>query len=663
MKTAEVRKKKVNRISKTQTAKRPFDLREQTRTPYLASSALVILVLAIYANSLGNNFVFDDQYLVLIYSRPRDFSHLLQMLLDSYRPVRNLSYMIDFFFWGAKPFGFHLTNVLLHAANSVLVFHLARRFQLESLTAFFAALIFAVHPIQTDAVTYISGRRDVLFTLFYLAGFLSYLKYRSDKSYKYFGLFLVCWGLGLMAKEMAVSLPLVIFIWNFCALWKEESGSGGRRLLAVTRKALGQDKWLYLALTLAAVAFTWYMLFVRNASGRVNSEGVTYWGGSFLATMLTVLRVHVWYVKQLLYPTPIAQYFGAFEISTSLLDWRALAALIIIGSMVTGGFLLLKRNPLMAFAVLAYFAMLLPVSQLIPHHELLADHYLYLPMMSFSLIAALVIKMFAAPSRESRKVVYGVAIALICLLGVMTIFRNRDWKDELALWQANYEAVPNSPRAATNLGSLLMRNDPQQAEAILRQAIASDPTFEPAYLSLAQLYITQKRTAEAEEMIQTGSALVDQEKRSYILRNPSLLKSQFTTLLAISKSEAGDRQATEQLLRQAIAEYPFNVRPYETLANVYQAQDRFKEEEVLQQALAAVPSAYDLYARLAALRIEAKRYDEALSDLQKMLTLSPNENDCRKARPYLGTARSKTPMEQRIIVETLRNLEQQCSGL
>src|SRR5215211_3658691 len=115
MKTASVTRKTRNKISPAAT-KRPqkFAKRVKDGASYPIACALSIVVLICYANSLVNDFVFDDQYLVLIYSRPRDFSHLLEMMINSYRPVRNLSYILDFAVWGANPFGFHLTNVLIH---------------------------------------------------------------------------------------------------------------------------------------------------------------------------------------------------------------------------------------------------------------------------------------------------------------------------------------------------------------------------------------------------------------------------------------------------------------------------------------------------------------------------------------------------------------------
>lgn len=630
----------------------------------LTALLLVAVVFACYSNSLGNDFVFDDQFLVPTYGRIRSFSQLVQTMLDSYRPVRNASYAIDYLIWGLRPFGFHLTNVVLHAANAVLVYLLIRRLTEKWGIAVVASLIFAVHPIQTDSVSYISGRRDILFTLFYLAAFYAYLTYRFKASRTWFVLFLGFWGLSLMAKEMAVSLPLVILIWNFCGQWSETEGSWLLRSFRALKRALFKDKWLYLFLGGASVAFAVYAIFFQRASGRASESGVEYWGGSLFATVLTMLRVHAWYLKQLIYPTPIAQYFGAFDISTTLLDWRVIASLVLVAAVLTAGIMMLKRERLISFAVFSYFAALLPVSQIIPHHELLADHYLYLPMMSFSLLVALVVNRFAQRGRQSTLVAYGALSLFLLALALTTVSRNKDWKNELAVWEANYRSVPNSPRASYNLGGLYATKNPDRAETLLKESISSDPTFEPAYLALAKLYVARKRIPEAERLIQQGLDLIGTRTRSFVLRNPSLLRSQFTTTLAAAKWEEGDRQATERLLLDAVNIYPGNVSAYESLANLYRDADRAKEEDILRQAIATNPRAFEIRARLAALAVENKRYDEALSTMREMLNTSPTDSVCEKARPYLAGMRSKVPnsMEQRPLADAVQLLLQQCAS-
>ncbi len=470
----------------------------------IAIVSLVAIVFLCYVNSLGNEFVFDDFLLVLANKRIRSMN--LGLFLNSYRPIRDISYAIDFALWGERPFGYHLTNLVIHAANVLLVFALVRRFTESLVTATLAALIFAVHPIQTDAVTYISGRRDLLFTFFYLLAFHSYLTYYrkrwSLQAVVYFVLFFLLWALSLLSKEMAASLPILIFVWHYCDAWDEkEKGSWWRQAARTVLTAFNREKWLYISLWLIGSAFTLYWVFIKGASQRVTSGKINYWGGSFYANFLTVMRVHAWYLKQLVYPTPIAQYLGSLEISRSILDWRVGLSMAVVGGALYSGFFLLKRNKLMAFAVLSYFIFLLPVSQIIPHHELLADHYLYLPMMSFGLFVALLARKISRSGVVDKKAPYFIAGAAVVILGVLTVVQNRTWKDERTLWTANYQAVPNSPRAALNLGNTYQETEPERAKQLFKRALELDPTpdiKDKLYDRLAVILIDEKKFDEAE---------------------------------------------------------------------------------------------------------------------------------------------------------------------
>src|SRR6185436_16647071 len=122
-----------------------------TEAQIVSIVSLVVVVFIVFGNSLQNDFVFDDIYLVVGNQHLRHFNPAF--LLQSYGPMRDISYTIDFAIWGEGPFGFHLTNILLHAGNVVLVFFLIRRFTANLGTALIASAIFAVHPLQTDAVT------------------------------------------------------------------------------------------------------------------------------------------------------------------------------------------------------------------------------------------------------------------------------------------------------------------------------------------------------------------------------------------------------------------------------------------------------------------------------------------------------------------------------
>lgn len=466
------------------------------------SFCLIVIVFLCFANSLGNDFVFDDIYLVVQnkYIRSPDLS----IILSTYRPLRDLSYALDLRIWGEGPFGFHLTNIIIHSANVLLVFTLIRRLSDDVVSATLAALIFAVHPMQTDAVTYISGRRDLLFSFFYLLAFHTYITYyRSRKSVQaaaYFSLFLILWALSLMSKEMAASLPLVIFVWHYCDVW-EPGPSWWRQVATTTWRTFVKDKWFWLLLFVGGLVFTGYWVFIKQASRKARWGEIDYWGGSLLNNFLTVVRVHAWFLKQLVYPTPIAQYLGAFEPSQTIFDWSFALSLVVVVGVLIYGFVSLNRDRLMAFAIFSYFVLLLPVSQIIPHHELLADHYLYLPIMSFGLFVALLVRRIKHSSKTAGKVAYVITGLAIVIFAVITVVQNRVWKNERTLWAANYKAVPNSPRAAMNLGNTYQDTDLDKAAEYYKRALGLNPTPEikrSLHDRLAVILIHQQRFNEAE---------------------------------------------------------------------------------------------------------------------------------------------------------------------
>jgi Tfp pilus assembly protein PilF len=378
------------------------------------------------------------------------------------------------------------------------------------------------------------------------------------------------------------------------------------------------------------------------------------------------VRAQAWYLKQLVLPTPIAQYYEAFEPSSSVLEWRVLVAVGVVAAVIAAGFVLLKRNRVMAFAVFSYFAMLAPVSQIIPHHEFVADHYLYLPLASFGVLVAAGVDALATRYPSALRPAYGALGFVVLVLSVMTVMTNRHWTDSLSLWQANYEAVPRSPRAASNLAAeyLGSRGDVQKAEYYYKQALASDASFEPAYTALVSLYLSLKRYDKAEETIHQGLEVAEAGGRSFLtIRKPLLFRAQLKSSLGAVKRAEGDNVAAEKLLREAIALQPDYLEPYAVLANIYHESDQSKEIEVLQSVLGFRPEYYELYVRVFSLLIQNKRYDEAVSYANRALSMIPNENDCQKASGYLDNARrfSGAASGNAALTTALQRLSAQCA--
>lgn len=663
---------------KAQKATTAHSFRGLTLTPsqqhYLSLAVLLMAVLSVYANALQNGFVFDDINHIVKNTILREASNIPRILIASYRPIRDLSHVLDFAIWGENAFGFHLTNIIIHAVNTLLVFFLVRHVIGLALPSVLAALIFAVHPLQTDAVTYISGRRDILFSLFYLSSFLCYLRYRRGGKKRYFGLFLGFWALSLMSKEMAASLPIFIFAWNFCESWPGGGSPYWRRLLLAARSALARDKWLYLAVALLVPAYAYYMVFIKGGSTRVVAGGFNYWGGSFYTNMLTAFRVHAWYLKQLVFPTPIVQYYGAFDIATTLSDWRVIVSLVVVMAVFAAGLLLLDRDRRVSFAIFSYFVLLLPVSHIIPHHELLADHYLYLPLMSFGLLVGLVAH--TAATRGRAKIVYGVVGAAVLTFAIMTVARNPIYKDNFTLWQENYREVPNSIRAAYSLAGLYANSYPQKAIDLYKKCVELDPSYSPAYVSLAVILQSKEKAREAEQIIRRGLALPDSQVISPANPHPREFRSELTTALALARGNQGDNQDAERLLWEAISINPTNHQPYTLLASFYRTRDRNKEFDVLNRQLAVNPGSTQALEDVSNLLIEQKRFDEAIPYLERLLALNPNgffpnfnlghiyrsKNECGRARSFFLASQvgAATAEEVKAVKDAFTALDYSC---
>jgi tetratricopeptide (TPR) repeat protein len=645
---------------------------------YLIIAALSVsaVCLLVFINCLRNGWVFDDFIHVLDRPQLRSLSNVLN-LLSGYRPLRDISYAMDFALWGQSTVGFHFTNVAIHAANAALVFLICYRVMGDLPAALLASLIFAVHPIQTDAVAYVSGRRDILFSLFYLGAFYLYLSYCQTRSRKMLALGLACWGLSLLSKEMAASFPVVVFLWNYTKEWEHVEGAWLQRLVVSARAVLKREGWLYLGMVVVVVAYSYYDIVSLHASGRAGSGGFKYWGGSVYSNVLTELRVQAWFLKQLVYPTPITQYLGAFPVSTSILDWKVILSGVLVLSALGAGLFSLGRNRLVSFAILSYFALLLPVSQIIPHHELLADHYLYLPIFSFALLVGLGAQALARSSGKRLAGIYALATAVLITFVVLTVRQNAVWRDERSLWERNYSQVPNSPRAAYSMAGLYVSLNPMRAREMFHRCLSLDPTYAQAYLSLAALVNNREDAQDVESLIQTGLQIPDERVELTPTFTPGQFKSQLKTALAMVKGAEGDQTAAESLLWDAVSSDPTNPQPYDLLGKIY-GKDKDKQMDLLIKELSGIPDSIPAREGIVDLLVRNQKFDEAIPYVMGILSINPNDvyanyqmaqiyrtkKDCPRARAYLEKAASAatTASDMSDVKDVRKQLIKECGA-
>jgi len=427
-----------------------------SRHPHLFAFLLISFAASLlYVNSIHNEFVFDDIPLIVRNRSIRSFENLPEMIgltsgVPHYRPIREISYLIDYQMTGLNPVGYHLMNIFYHILTSFLVFLIASLLAKNKKVALAAALIFVSHPIQTESVTYIAGRRDILCALFFFLGFFSFLRFRESKTKGYLFLFFLSYVLSIFTKEMGVTLPAIVLLYDL--IWDPSDQKQGTRVLrhpparlALRIRVVLRNHWVfYLSFFVVALLFTFYKVVLKNPS--LQKE---FYGGSILSNFLTVLNIWVFYIRMMIFPVSL-NVAHSFPISQSILEFRTLISLILLVSLFVLLVNLLKRRSLYSFCGFWFFVTLLPVSHIFPHHELVAEHYLYLPCFGFSLTLGLLTVYFSEKDRW-KPFPSLVLSALLLFYSYQTVNRNRDWKNYLTLWSDAAKKSPENVRARTNL--------------------------------------------------------------------------------------------------------------------------------------------------------------------------------------------------------------------
>jgi hypothetical protein len=425
----------------------------------------VVLVPAVWWPTLGHSFQFDD-WNVIVGNPAVHGLEAWRHSLPGIRPLLTLSYAANHAL-GTGPEGFCAVNILIHAVNTLLVALLGhRRLSLWGVPglqaagfAAVAALVFALHPAQTEAVTYISGRSSALAALFALASLLAWDRgTRPDGAPAWLaaaGLFAV---LAVAAKETAAVLPLALWLWS--AGERASSRLPGRRILLLAAM-------FALSVTALAAGYAGLLRF---------SMGIRPVGANLLAqfTAVPYLLSHVVCLGRIDIDPAVPQTAGWMAASAAF--WLAAGVLV---------FAPCPGRTVGRFAVLWVLLWLAPTNSVIPRLDPVNDRHLYLPLAGLAWAAAwLAWRIW----RRSRPVAVVAVACVAVLLLTATAVRNRDYATELSLWRRTAAQNPLSARAANNLGfALASRCAWADADAQFRRALALDPAQIEAAANLSLL--------------------------------------------------------------------------------------------------------------------------------------------------------------------------------
>lgn len=508
-------------------ARKAPDARRPSRgpaSPWKLAALVFAFALAIYANTLGNAFVWDD--LDLVVDNPRgatldaptvraifqeNFWQKVQGSGGYYRPVTTLSYHVDHALYGLNPAGFHATNVLLHAVASTLVFVFVLLLFRHAAFALVTALLFAAHPVHTESVAWVSGRTDLLATVWMLVSLVAWLAARRRGIARFLPVSLAAFALALLSKESAACLPLIVALLEFGpfgALVGARAGAGD-----APRAAGGSRRAQALAITASfAVVLAIYLVARANVLGGIAPTYRAYAPG-IAGTVALPLSILAGYAGKVLLPFTLNAEYDA-PVPGSLFHLHALAGLAVLALVVYGAWRL-RRRAAVVLGAGVFVLGLAPVLNVIPLGEISAERFLYFPSLGFVLVlAALLVGAWegarvdgpaaARPAtRPSRMDPAVIACALVLVVyGVRTVARNADWKDENVLFAKTAQSSPQSARAWLGMGvAAEARGDVTAAIAAYRRALEIAPDYADALSNLAGIYAGQGHFEESMDLV------------------------------------------------------------------------------------------------------------------------------------------------------------------
>ncbi|HTS17815.1 MAG TPA: tetratricopeptide repeat protein [Verrucomicrobiae bacterium] len=461
---------------------------------------LIAVGICAYHDSFRVPFLFDDQLSIEENQSIRHLWAIGKVLSPSPtslvggRPVVNLSLAVNYALGRGDVRGYHVFNLAVHLLAGLTLYGIVRRTLLQpglrerfgpvaERLALAVALFWVVHPLQTEAVTYISQRCESLMGLFYLLTLYAFIRgVESARSAGWFGLSVAACFLGMASKEVMVTAPVMTLLYD-------------RTFVSCSfREAWARRRRLYLALAGSWLFLSWLMVGLSNRKVGYGL-GCTWWEYA-----LTECRVVVQYLGLAIWPHPLVFDYGLYIPNERLV--AALPYALVLAILVVGVLLALRARPAVGFIGACFFVVLAPTSSVVPIvGSPMAEHRMYLPLVS--VVALEVVGAYALGKRVLSKA-QGIALASVAggavtvALTLVTIQRNQDYRSALAIWQDTVEKRPDNPRAQSNLGVLLAdAGDTRAAIRHCKRAVEIYPDYAVAHNNLGVVLAREGRTEEA----------------------------------------------------------------------------------------------------------------------------------------------------------------------
>jgi tetratricopeptide (TPR) repeat protein len=576
------------------------------RAELFLSAALALLTLLVYWPTFSFPFVdYDDPHYV--FNNPHVQSGLTADNIrwafttfdcGNWHPLTWLSLQLDAtLFGGQKAGGFHATNVLLHTANTVLLFLILVRLTGGVGPSAMAAGLFALHPLHVESVAWVTERKDVLSTLFWLLAMAAYLFYVNRPSVRRYLLLLVALGLGLLAKAMLVTLPCVLLLLDYWPL---------RRWSRVNFRYLLLEKMPLFALVVATCVLTF--------QAQLHGKSVAPFEGVPLGARLgNALLAYTSYLGKMIWPAHLAVYYPHPRADLPW-AWATAAGLLlaVITLLVFGPG---RRWPYLAVGWLWYLGTLVPVIGLVQvGGQSMADRYTYVPMIGLLLMLSCGAADLARAWRLPRSYLTAAGVLVLAACAALTRNQLDAWKSTRHLWAHTAAATKNNIMAYINLG--VCYSDEKKfldAKQAFEKAATIDPRLAEPRINLGSVYAELGLWERAAAEFRAGIDLNPQQAPSYYNLGNAL-------------AHLGQREEAVAAYRRAIELNPHDPVPYINLGIQLDYLGRLEEaESVLRKGIEVDPSNAQIHSNLGILLVELDRQEEALTEFRKAIALDPND--------------------------------------
>jgi tetratricopeptide (TPR) repeat protein len=468
----------------------------------VSCSILLLITFFIYGNTLKNQLFFDDEELIYKNAFTQNLKYIPQYFTTNmvagagkvsnmYRPILITSFALDHALWGNTPLGYHLTNILLHAINGILIFVLMQILLRNSRISFLTSLLFIIHPIQTEAIAYASGRTDPLSTMWILASIITFFKAAEKKNsillYICSTGFFVC---AVLSKETAIVTPFILLL---CLYLKKL-----KPYVYIYSIPLFGISLIYVVTRLTLLNFSNSLNFYQTQTPYSNDVFIRIW------TFFYVLLQYFWLI---FFPKDLVYGHMVPDITSPINIW-------ILGSMLICLFIFYfsikssKKYPWVLFGWGWFFLFLLPSSGIIPINSIMQEHYLYLPSIGFFFLIACLCEEVRRGNLYNKYLLIIVGIIICIPLSIRTGIRNADWHDPITFYSTDSNFSNDSLIMKNNLAmEYANKGDLTQAIEQYKTIITIADVYPNTHHNLANAYVTLGKYKEAESEYKKALAI------------------------------------------------------------------------------------------------------------------------------------------------------------